>query len=103
VAGFGLGLYPSPRLFPYQAKARLWARLLLLFHHLLTFFLMNQKRTFGSILTILGIIGIIMGAMGFLGVGGLHLGKTNSVVPFIVGLIFFFAGINLVKTTSDRA
>ena len=64
---------------------------------------MNQKRTFGSILTILGIIGIIMGAMGFMGVGGLHLGKMNSVVPFIVGLIFFFAGINLVKTTSDRA
>lgn len=64
---------------------------------------MNQKRTFGSILTILGIIGIILGAMGFLGVGGLHLGKMNSVVPFIVGLIFFFAGINLVKTTGDRA
>jgi uncharacterized membrane protein len=64
---------------------------------------MNQKRTFGSILTILGIIGIIIGAMGFMGVGGLHLGKTNSVVPFIVGLIFFFAGINLVKTTGDRA
>ncbi|RYY17374.1 MAG: hypothetical protein EOO36_09785 [Cytophagaceae bacterium] len=63
---------------------------------------MNQKRTFGSILTILGIIGIILGALGFLGVG-LHLSKMNSVVPFIVGLIFFFAGINLVKTTGDRA
>jgi multisubunit Na+/H+ antiporter MnhG subunit len=48
---------------------------------------MNQKRTFGSILTVLGIIGIILGALGFLA----------------VGLIFFFAGINLVKTTSDRA
>ncbi|RZJ88450.1 MAG: hypothetical protein EOO60_11060 [Hymenobacter sp.] len=64
---------------------------------------MNQKRTFGSILTVLGIIGIILGALGFLGVGGLHLGKMNSIVPFAVGLIFFFAGINLVKTTSDRA
>ena len=64
---------------------------------------MNQKRTFGSILTILGIIGIILGALGFLGIGGLHLGKMNSIVPFAVGLIFFFAGINLVKATGDRA
>ena len=64
---------------------------------------MNQKRTFGSILTVLGIIGIIIGALAFLGVGGLNLSKTNSIVPFVVGLIFFFAGINLVKTTGDRA
>ncbi|MBC6609722.1 hypothetical protein MUN82_07910 [Hymenobacter aerilatus] len=64
---------------------------------------MNQKRTFGTILTVLGIVGIIIGAMGFLGVGGIGLGKMNSFVPFLVGLIFFFAGINLVKTTSDRA
>ncbi|MDU0370178.1 hypothetical protein ACFPAF_07240 [Hymenobacter endophyticus] len=64
---------------------------------------MNQKRTFGSILTILGIIGIIIAAMAFLGIGGLGLSKVNSLVPFIVGLIFFFAGINLVRTTSDRA
>jgi hypothetical protein len=64
---------------------------------------MNQKRTFGSILTILGIIGIIIGAIGFMGIGGLGLGKTNSIVPFVVGLIFFAAGINLVKTTGDRA
>ncbi|MET4104902.1 hypothetical protein [Hymenobacter sp. UYP22] len=64
---------------------------------------MNQKRTFGSILTILGIVGIIIAAMAFLGIGGLGLSKVNSLVPFIVGLIFFFAGINLVRTTSDRA
>ncbi|RSK25262.1 hypothetical protein [Hymenobacter metallilatus] len=64
---------------------------------------MNQKRTFGSILTVLGIIGIILGALGFLGIGGLGLSKMNSLVPFVVGLIFFFAGINLVRTTGDRA
>lgn len=64
---------------------------------------MNQKRTFGSILTILGIIGIIYGALGFLEIAGIHLSKINSLVPFGVGLIFFFAGINLVKTTGDRA
>ncbi len=64
---------------------------------------MNQKRTFGAILTILGIIGIIYAALGFLQIGGVGLGKLNSLVPFGVGLIFFFAGINLVKATGDRA
>lgn len=64
---------------------------------------MNQKRTFGSILTILGIIGIIYGALGFLQIAGVNLSKIKSLVPFAVGLIFFFAGINLVKTTGDRA
>ncbi|OGX83350.1 MULTISPECIES: hypothetical protein [Hymenobacter] len=63
---------------------------------------MNQKRTFGTILTILGIIGIIVGALAFLGIGSIGLSKMNSAVPFVVGLIFFLAGINLVKTTGDR-
>jgi predicted Na+-dependent transporter len=63
---------------------------------------MNMKRTFGAILTILGIVGIIWGAYAFMmgGDGGV-VGKYTSVVPFIVGLIFFFSGINLVKTTKD--
>ncbi|WP_303311467.1 hypothetical protein [Hymenobacter sp. BT730] len=64
---------------------------------------MNQKRTFGAILTILGIVGIIYGALGFLQIAGVSLGKLNSIVPFVIGLIFFFAGINLVKATGDRA
>jgi len=66
----------------------------------------NQKRTFGSLLTLLGIIGIIgiiYGVLGFIQIAGLGLSKMNSLVPFFVGLIFFLAGINLVKTTSDRA
>ncbi|AKD04418.1 hypothetical protein POKO110462_06405 [Pontibacter korlensis] len=65
---------------------------------------MNQKRTFGTILTLLGIVGIIWGAYAFLmgGDGGV-IGKYTSVVPFLVGLIFFFSGINLIKTTKDEA
>jgi predicted Na+-dependent transporter len=65
---------------------------------------MNMKRTFGAILTILGIIGIIWGAYAFMmgGDGGV-VGKYTSAVPFVVGLIFFFSGINLVKTTKDAA
>ena len=65
---------------------------------------MNQKRTFGTILTVLGIAGIIWGAYAFLmGGDGAAIGKYTSAVPFVVGLIYFFAGINLIKTTKDEA
>jgi hypothetical protein len=68
---------------------------------------MNLKRTFGAILTVLGIIGIIMGAYGFMNSGasvaGMNMNMVTSLVPFIVGLIFFFSGISLVKNTGDRA
>ena len=68
---------------------------------------MNLKRTFGAILTILGIIGIIMGAYGFMNSGasvaGMNMNMLTSLVPFIVGLIFFIAGYGLVKNTGDRS
>ena len=68
---------------------------------------MNMKRTFGAILTILGIIGIIWGAYAFMqgggNFGGASVGKFNSIIPFVVGLIFFFSGIGLVKGTKDEA
>ncbi|WP_299821576.1 hypothetical protein [uncultured Pontibacter sp.] len=65
---------------------------------------MNMKRTFGGVLLILGIIGIIWGAYAFLmGGDGVVVGKFTSAVPFVVGLIFFFSGISLVKTTKDEA
>ena len=61
-----------------------------------------MKSIFGAVLTILGIIGIIWGAYAFLmGGDGVLVSKFSSAVPFVVGLIFFFAGINLVKTTKD--
>lgn len=62
---------------------------------------MNQKRTFGSLLTLLGIVGIIYGALGLMGM--VALSKMNSIVPLAVGLVFFFAGISLVRATGDRA
>ncbi|WP_114781331.1 hypothetical protein [Botryobacter ruber] len=64
---------------------------------------MNLKRTFGALLTILGIIGIIWGAYAFvMGGDGVAVGKFTAAVPFIVGLIFLFSGIQLVKTTKDE-
>lgn len=65
---------------------------------------MNMKRTFGALLTILGIVGIIWGAYAFMmGGDGMAFGKFTAAIPFIIGLIFFFSGISLVKTTKDEA
>lgn len=63
---------------------------------------MNVKRTFGVILTILGIVGLIYAAILFLQ----NSGKANVkalAVWGILGAIFFFTGIGLVKTTRDDA
>lgn len=57
-----------------------------------------MKRAFGGILTLLGIIGIIYGAYSFVQ----HTGESRSViVAVIIGVIFFFSGISLVRTTKD--
>lgn len=59
---------------------------------------MNLKRTFGTILTILGIIGLIYAAVGFVQ----NSEDTKSLIVFgVLGVIFFFTGIGLVKNTAD--
>jgi uncharacterized membrane protein len=59
---------------------------------------MNIKRTFGTILTILGIIGLIYTAVNIIQ-------KSSDITSLLVlgalGLIFFFTGISLVRTTAD--
>jgi uncharacterized membrane protein len=61
-----------------------------------------EKRIFGVILTVLGIAGLILAAYNFVQ------GNTNSnysirsiVVYGILGLVFFFAGIGLIRSTRD--
>jgi uncharacterized membrane protein len=61
---------------------------------------MNVKRIFGSILTVLGIIGLIYAGVGFVN----HSMRTREmVVAGLIGVIFFFSGIGLVKNTKDEA
>ena len=62
-----------------------------------------EKRVIGIVLTILGIIGLIYGAISF--VQGKNTGHDIKliVVAFILGLIFFGAGIGLIRNTSDKA
>ena len=65
--------------------------------------MINQKRVFGAVLTVLGIVGL--GAAAFMFVNGTG---TNSNIKALItygilGFIFFFSGIGLVRTTSDNA
>lgn len=61
---------------------------------------MNVKRIFGAVLTALGIIGLIYAGYGFIK----HSIQTRElIVVGIIGLIFFFSGIGLVKNTKDEA
>jgi uncharacterized membrane protein len=61
---------------------------------------MNLKRTFGTILTVLGIIGLIYAAVGFVQ----NSEGTKALIVFgVLGIIFFFTGIGLVRNTTDQA
>lgn len=62
-----------------------------------------EKRMFGIILTILGIVGLILAAVNFVnGSGGNYNVKTITIYS-ILGAIFFFAGIGLLRNTRDKA
>lgn len=61
---------------------------------------MNLKRIFGTILTILGIVGLIYSAVGFVQNSG---SAKELIVYGILGVVFFFAGIGLIRDTRDVA
>lgn len=61
---------------------------------------MNIKRLFGTILTILGIIGLIYIAVNVVQKSG---DMRTLIVLGVLGVIFFFTGISLVRTTADTA
>jgi len=61
---------------------------------------MNVKRTFGTILTVLGIIALI-----YVGVQFVQRSEAyrELTVVGVIGIIFFFSGIGLVRNTKDEA
>lgn len=61
---------------------------------------MNLKRIFGAVLTVLGIGGLIYGAIMFVESG---YGIKETAVVGGLGLIFFFSGLGLIRTTKDAA
>jgi len=61
---------------------------------------MNVKRTFGTVLSILGIIGLIYTGYELI---NKNTDYTALTVVGVIALIFFFSGIGLVKNTKDAA
>ncbi|KMQ68618.1 hypothetical protein ACM39_08970 [Chryseobacterium sp. FH2] len=61
---------------------------------------MNVKRTFGTILTVLGIAGLIYTGYELINKNSAY---TTLAVIGVLGLIFFSSGIGLVKNTKDEA
>lgn len=64
---------------------------------------MNIKRIFGALLTALGIGGLIYAAVLFVNTSGGTRDVKALVTYSILGLLFFFAGISLVRTTKDES
>ena len=64
---------------------------------------MNMKRIFGGLLTVLGIIGLIYAAILFVNNSN-STGNIKALIIYgVIGLIFFSAGIGLIRTTKDEA
>jgi len=64
---------------------------------------MNVKRIFGGVLTVLGIAGLIYAAVVFaVTTNGAHSIKL-LIIFSILGIIFFGAGIGLIRTTKDES
>lgn len=64
---------------------------------------MNLKRVFGVILTLLGIVGLIYAAIVFMDTEGTGNQIKTLLVYGILGAIFFFTGIGLIRNTQDDA
>jgi uncharacterized membrane protein len=62
---------------------------------------MNIKRIFGALLTVLGIGSLIYASISFVNNPGAQ--AKSLIIYGILGLIFFIAGISLIRTTKDEA
>jgi uncharacterized membrane protein len=62
-----------------------------------------EKRVLGIVLSILGIIGLIFAAVRFANGGSGSQGVRITVISLVLGVIFFFSGISLIKNTKDKA
>ncbi len=62
-----------------------------------------EKRIFGIILSLLGIAGLIMAAFNFMNGGYGEKNIKEIIIYGILGAIFFFAGVGLLRSTKDKA
>ncbi|HEY4965515.1 MAG TPA: hypothetical protein VII28_03910 [Puia sp.] len=62
-----------------------------------------EKRLLGIILSILGIIGLILAGVNFMKSSQGTRSIKEILLYGVLGAIFFFAGIGLVRNTQDKA
>jgi uncharacterized membrane protein len=62
---------------------------------------MNVKRVFGIVLTLLGLAGLIYFAVIFMNASGAERQIKSLIVYGLLGAIFFFTGIGLIRTVHD--
>jgi uncharacterized membrane protein len=60
-----------------------------------------EKRVIGTILTLLGVLVLIVGAYNFVTHTGTNYNVKIVVTCSILGAIFFFAGIGMIRSTKD--
>jgi hypothetical protein len=61
-----------------------------------------EKRVLGIIFSILGTAGLILAALSFVNGGGSSHNVKSVVMYSILGAIFFFSGMGLIRNTKDR-
>lgn len=61
-----------------------------------------EKRILGILLSLLGVVGLIMAGYKFLNGSGGNYNVKEIVLYGLLGAIFFFAGIGLIKNTRDK-
>lgn len=64
--------------------------------------MMNLKRIFGALLTLLGIGGLMYTAIVFVNTSGGTRDIKALIIYGVLGIVFFSAGISLVRTTKDE-
>lgn len=64
---------------------------------------MNLKRIFGALLTALGIGGLIYTAVLYVNAPNEANDFKSLIIYGLLGLLFFVAGISLIRTTKDES
>jgi hypothetical protein len=62
-----------------------------------------EKRVLGIILSLLGVAGLLYAGISFMNGGSGTRNIKGIIFSGIIGAIFFFAGISLVRNTNDKA
>jgi hypothetical protein len=62
-----------------------------------------EKRILGIALTILGVIGLLYAGITFMNSSGANKSIKAIIFSGLIGAVFFFAGIGLIKNTNDKA